>query len=88
MAPKIPQNIKKDRLQAVEKQIEIHSTAIAQSLQRLLHDENADTDKMLHKLCKGIAGLANFANKKVAGHCGDQRPLVSRCFGDFGQTFP
>jgi hypothetical protein len=64
MATTTPSNTKNDRLQAVQKQIELHSTAIAQSLKSLLFDEKADTDKQTAKLCKGIAGLAITSSKR------------------------
>ncbi len=64
MATTQPPITKNDRLQAVEKQIELHTTTIAQSLKSLLYDEKANTDKMLFKLCKGIAGLAITSSKR------------------------
>ena len=55
---------KNHRILAVQKQIELHSTAIAKSLKALLHDEKADTDKMIFQLCKGIGGLAITSSKR------------------------
>lgn len=49
---------KNDRLLAVVKQTEEFSSDIAKSLKSLLFDENADSDKMIFKLCRGIAGLS------------------------------
>lgn len=64
MATIQPPITKNDRLQAVEKQIEVHTTAIAQTLKSLLFDEKADSDKMIVKLTKGIAGLAITSSKR------------------------
>lgn len=64
MATTQPPKTKNDRLQAVEKQIEVHTTTIAKSLKNLLFEEKADADKMLHQLCKGIGGLAITSSKR------------------------
>ena len=64
MAKTQPKHSTNDRLQAVQKQIELHTTTIAKTLKSLLFDEKADTDKMLYQLCKGISGLAITSSKR------------------------